>query len=106
MRSVEGNATVFAALGDRTRLAILIKLGERTLLSIAQLTAGSTMTRQAIAKHLRVLESAGLVRSTRRGRESLYELRPAPLADARRALEAISQQWDDALARLKAYVER
>lgn len=100
------NAPVFAALGDETRLTLLTRLSGGTQLSIARLTKGSRLTRQAITKHLRVLEEAGLVRALRRGRESLFELAPESLDDARRALDAISRQWDAALARLKAFVEK
>jgi len=103
--AVRNNAPVFAALADETRLTLLMKLGDAPLLSITRLTEGSVLTRQAITKHLRVLQDAGLVRSTRRGRESLFELEPKRIDDAKHALEAISQQWDAALARLKAHVE-
>src|SRR5688500_1902553 len=98
-------APVFAALGDRTRLMLVGRLSRSSPQSISRLTAGSRLTRQAITKHLRVLRDAGLVRDVRRGRESLYELRPEPLEEARRALESIARQWDDALARLKAFAE-
>jgi DNA-binding transcriptional ArsR family regulator len=74
-------------------------------MSIARLTAGSRVTRQAISKHLRVLEGAGLVRSTRRGRESIWRLEQRRVREARRYLELISLQWDDALERLRALVE-
>jgi DNA-binding transcriptional ArsR family regulator len=74
-------------------------------MSITRLTAGSDITRQAISKHLRMMAEAGLVRAKRRGRESLWELEPRRLADARRSLDLISKQWDDALGRLKAFVE-
>ncbi len=96
---------MFAALGDETRLTLLTKLGDGRRLSIARLTEGSTVTRQAISKHLRILEGAGLVRGVRRGRENLFELEPKSLARAREALDSISRQWDDALARLKSFVE-
>lgn len=99
------NAPLFAALGDETRLTLLMKLGDRPLLSITRLTAGSTFTRQAITKHLRILEDAGLVRGVRRGRENLFQLEPNPLREARDALESISRQWDHALAPLKSFVE-
>jgi len=105
VRNLRRNAPVFAALGDETRLAILTRLSGGTRFSIARLTEGSALTRQAITKHLRVLQGAGLVRSIRRGRESVFELEPGPLEDASRALEGISRQWDDALARLKSFVE-
>src|SRR5262245_10006737 len=94
---------VFAALGDETRLALVTRLSGGTALSIARLTEGSALTRQAITKHLQVLQDAGLVRGVRRGRENLFALEPQPLADARRALDGIARQWDDALARLKAF---
>jgi DNA-binding transcriptional ArsR family regulator len=100
------SAPVFAALGDETRLRIVSRLCEGGRASIAQLTSGSDVTRQAVAKHLHVLESAGLVRGTREGRESVWELELRRLEDARRSLDAISAQWDAALGRLKAFVER
>jgi DNA-binding transcriptional ArsR family regulator len=74
-------------------------------MSITHLTAGSRVTRQAISKHLRVLEGAGLVRSTRRGRERVWQLEQRRLREARRYLELISKQWDDALGRLRTFVE-
>src|SRR5437868_2997416 len=102
---LRAHAPVFAALGDETRLSLVAKLSGGSSLSITELTHGASVTRQAITKHLRVLETAGLVRGIRRGRESLYQLSPEPLEEARRALNVISQQWDQALARLKAFVE-
>ncbi len=99
------NAPLFAALGDATRLALLMKLSDGSALSITHLAEGSAMTRQAITKHLRILEQAGLVRGVREGRETLFRMEPKPLAQARDALDHISQQWDDALARLKSFVE-
>lgn len=95
----------FAALGDETRLSLMGKLAGGPPQSIARLAEGSTLTRQAITKHLRVLESAGVARSVRIGREKLFELRPEPLKDLQSYLERVSQQWDDALARLKLFVE-
>jgi DNA-binding transcriptional ArsR family regulator len=73
--------------------------------SIARLTQGTRLTRQAVTKHLRVLEGAGIVRSVRVGRESQFALVPKPLDDVRRYLDHVSEQWDNALARLKAFVE-
>ena len=98
-------AVVFAALGDPTRLSLVRRLSAGTPMSIARLTEGSALTRQAVTKHLRVLETAGVVRSERSGRESLYRLEPAPIAEMRSYLDDISRQWDDALSRLKAFVE-
>jgi DNA-binding transcriptional ArsR family regulator len=98
-------APVFAALGDRTRLSLVAKLSEGELYSISQLTQGSRLTRQAITKHLRVLEHAGVVRCMRRGRESLFAFNPEPLQEAKSYLESVSAQWDQSLARLKIFVE-
>jgi DNA-binding transcriptional ArsR family regulator len=98
-------APVFAALGDATRLALLDRLSTAGQLSITHLTAGSNKTRQAITKHLQVLAGAGLVRDVRRGREHRWELDPERLGQARRSLDQISRQWDEALARLKSFVE-
>ena len=100
------SAAVFAALGDETRLSLLGKLCGGQRQSISQLAGGSSLTRQAITKHLRVLEGAGVVQSARVGRESLFELRPEPLKDVRAYLDRVSGQWDQALARLKSFVER
>jgi DNA-binding transcriptional ArsR family regulator len=98
-------AVVFAALGDKTRLALVARLSSGENASIAHLTAGSRLTRQAVTKHLRVLERAGLVRNTRAGRESLYTLDPEPVQAMQEYLSQVSRQWDQALARLKAFVE-
>lgn len=98
-------APLFAALGDGTRLTLLMKLADGSLLSITRLTEGSALTRQAITKHLRILEDAGLVRGVRRGRENLFQLEADSLREAREALDIISREWDNALARLKAFVE-
>jgi DNA-binding transcriptional ArsR family regulator len=97
--------SVFAALGDETRLRLVSRLCDDGPMSIAQLTAGFAITRQAITKHLRVMENAGLVRSTQHGRESIWQLERKRLADARRHLQLISAQWDDTLNRLKGFVE-
>ena len=99
------NAPVFAALGDGTRLWLLGKLSHGERFSISQLTEGSKLTRQAITKHLRVLERVEVVRSVRSGRESLFQFNPAPIAEMKQYLEQVSAQWDDALGRLKAFVE-
>ena len=98
-------AAVFAALGDPTRLSLVGKLSADPRLSISRLAEGSALTRQAVTKHLRVLENAGVVASERSGREILYSLEPAPIAEMRAYLDGISRQGDDALARLKAFVE-
>ncbi len=97
---------VFAALGDETRLALVAKLCERSPQSISQLADGSKLTRQAISKHLQVLESAGIVDSVRVGRECHYEFDPEPIDGIKGYLDDVSRQWDAALGRLKAFVER
>jgi DNA-binding transcriptional ArsR family regulator len=99
------SAPVFAALGDPTRLRLVAALCAGGALSITQLTAGSAVTRQAVTKHLQVLADAGLVRDSRHGRERRWELEPSRIDEARRSLDAIAAQWDQALARLKRFVE-
>jgi DNA-binding transcriptional ArsR family regulator len=98
-------APLFAALGDQTRLHIVARLSSDGPLSIVRLRAGTPVTRQAITKHLHALADAGLVRDSRRGRERIWRLESRRLDEARRCLDRISQQWDDALGRLKAFVE-
>jgi DNA-binding transcriptional ArsR family regulator len=98
-------APVFAALGDRTRLSLLRRLSDGHARSISSLCADTRLTRQAVTKHLHVLENAGLVASRRIGRESRFAYRPETVVDARSYLERISAQWDDALARLRAFVD-
>jgi DNA-binding transcriptional ArsR family regulator len=100
------HATLFAALGDKTRLAIVARLCSGPPASISQLTAGTRLTRQAVTKHLRVLQRAGIVRCTRSGRESLFALDPEPMQEMREYLDRVSHQWDQALTRLKSFVEK
>jgi DNA-binding transcriptional ArsR family regulator len=100
------SAPIFAALGDETRLAVVRRLCLRGPASVTTLSEGAGVTRQAIAKHLNVLAGAGLVHGTREGRESIWELRPGRLEDARRALDAIGREWDAALERLRRHVEQ
>ena len=98
-------ASVFAALGCATRLELVSRLGAGEEYSITELTDGLDLTRQAITKHLQVLQLAGLVESQRVGRESRYSIRPAPIAQATDYLSRISSQWDEAIARLRKTVE-
>src|SRR5271154_345563 len=100
-----GSASLFAALGDEIRLRLVSRLCDDGPMSITRLTAGSKVTRQAITKHLRVMEGAGLVRSARHGRESVWQLHRRRLEDTRRYLDLISKQWDAALTRLRKFVE-
>ncbi|HEV8390774.1 MAG TPA: helix-turn-helix domain-containing protein [Dongiaceae bacterium] len=104
--AIATRALIFAALGDETRLLVLARLGDGTPQSISRLTAGTSLTRQAVTKHLRVMENAGVVRGVRSGRENLFELEPRPLEEVRDYLDTVSRQWDGALARLKAHVEK
>jgi DNA-binding transcriptional ArsR family regulator len=106
VREARAAAPLFAALGDTTRLRIMRRLAAGDALSISSLTEGTGVTRQAVTKHLRVLDSVRLVRSNWRGRERVWELEPSQLDAARRALDAIAREWQDALGRLKSFVER
>ncbi|MDH6231185.1 DNA-binding transcriptional ArsR family regulator [Mesorhizobium soli] len=99
-------APIFAALGDPTRLSLLTRLSDGQSRSIASLSADTQLTRQAITKHLHVLENVGLVKSSRTGRESRFAFQPQAVAEAKAYLDSVSRQWDDALSRLRAFVER
>ncbi len=105
MQPPAGLADVFAALGDPTRLRLVTLLCTGRLLSIAQLTTDTEISRQAVTKHLYVLAGAGLVRDIKPGRERRWELAPERIDEARCALEAIGRQWERALGRLKDVVE-
>ena len=104
--SLRDSVPLFAALGDETRLRLIVVLCAGGALSIAQLTSGIGITRQAVTKHLHVLADAGLVRDIKVGRERLWEFEPTRLDEARRSLDAITRQWDHALNKLKMAVER
>ena len=103
--ALAASVPVFAALGDETRLRVVTRLSEEGPLSIARLTEGTEVSRQAVTKHLRVLEDAGLVRGDREGRENVYRLEPRRLVQARQWLDVISDEWDARLDRLRAFVE-
>jgi DNA-binding transcriptional ArsR family regulator len=98
-------APVFAALGDGTRLRLLARLSRGERFSISQLTEGTKLSRQAITKHLRILERVQMVHSIRCGRESVFQFNPAPIIEMKQYLDQVSAQWDEALARLKSFVE-
>jgi DNA-binding transcriptional ArsR family regulator len=102
----EESASVFAALGDETRLRLVSRLCGEGPTSIAKLTTAFDVTRQAITKHLTVMERAGVVSRSQRGRESLWRLEQKRLDEAHRCLQLISKEWDDTLGRLKRFVER
>lgn len=101
----EARAPIFSALGDATRLSLVAKLCGGQPHTISQLTQGSRLTRQAITKHLRVLESVGIVHGIRAGRESLFEFDPGPIEKMKQYLDLVSEQWDQGLIRLKSLVE-
>lgn len=101
----EALAKVFSALGDPTRLRLVAVLCAGGVFSIAQLTANTAITRQAVTKHLNVLADAEVVRDTKAGRERLWQLDPAQIEEAKRTLEVIARHWETALDKLKAFVE-
>ena len=98
-------ARVFAALGDPTRLKLIALLCASGAFSIAQLTAGTDISRQGVTKHLQVLAEAGVVRDVKVGRERLWQLEPARIEEAKRTLEIIGRQWEAALGKLKRFAE-
>ena len=102
---VRDAAPLFAALGDPTRLGLVVRLSSGGPESIGRLSEGAGVSRQAVTKHLHVLSDARLVRGYRRGREHIWEIEPKRLADARNYINRIDAQWDAALERLKAFVE-
>jgi DNA-binding transcriptional ArsR family regulator len=105
-KGLTGAALLFAALGDPTRLALLQRLSDRGPASISMLAESfQLMTRQGVTKHLRVLADAGIIDGSRQGREQVWALNPARLAEGRRRLELIARGWDDVLTRLKSHVE-
>lgn len=104
-RSSAALAGVFAALGDPTRLRLVVVLCAGGAFSIAQLTANTDISRQAVTKHLRILANAGVVRDTKSGRKRLWQLDPAQIVEAKQTLDIIGRQWEVALGRLKAFAE-
>lgn len=105
VRSSETLASIFAALGDPTRLKLVAVLCAGGAFSIAQLTATTEISRQGVTKHLQVLADAGVVRDVKQGRERLWQLEPAQIEAAKQTLEVIGREWDVALAKLKAFAE-
>jgi DNA-binding transcriptional ArsR family regulator len=98
-------APTFAALGDEIRLSLIQKLIQHGPTALGKLAQGEQVTRQAVTKHLAVLQSAGLARVTQRGRERVWEVQPEKLEEASQYLNRISREWDRALQRLKQFVE-
>jgi DNA-binding transcriptional ArsR family regulator len=97
-------ARVFAALGDETRLSLVMRLFEQGRQSITRLAQGGSITRQAVTKHLATLEGAGLVRALRQGRETLYEFDATPISTMQEYLDRVSGQWEKKLGDLKDYL--
>lgn len=104
-KSASQAAPIFAALGEPRRLRLVARLSAQGPVSITGLSSGAGVSRQAVTKHLHVLARAGLVRADRHGRETVYAFDPKPLEEAKCYLDVISRQWEDALNRLKAFVE-
>lgn len=105
LKNTKQQAHIFAALGDPTRLSLVAKLNDGEAHSISALSEGTKITRQAVTKHLTVLEGVGLVSKSKEGRESLYALDPKPLKSIQEYLEIISRQWDQTLQNLAKFVE-
>ncbi|MEO3757148.1 metalloregulator ArsR/SmtB family transcription factor [Mycobacterium sp. B14F4] len=98
-------SSYFDALGDPNRLRIVVRLCDGGPCSTTDVAEVVPVSRQAATKHLKLLESAGLVSSRRAGRERIWRMQPRPLADASEYLTALSQRWDRAIDRLRAFVE-
>lgn len=98
-------AQVFAALGDETRLSLIARLCRVSRQSISQLAEGTALTRQAVTKHLQVLQRVGLVRSVRKGRETLFEFDATPIETMTQYLDLVSAQWEKKLGDLKTFLE-
>ena len=98
-------APIFAALGDETRLSLIARLSQASGQSISQLAKGTNLTRQAVTKHLQILERVGLVRSVRKGRETLFEFDATPIETMTQYLDLVSRQWDKKLTDLQTFLE-
>lgn len=98
-------AHIFAALGDETRLSLIARLAEVSRQSISQLAEGTKLTRQAVTKHLQVLERVGLVHSVRKGRETLFELDITPIESMTQYLDMVSAQWENKLTDLQKFLD-
>ena len=98
--------SVFSALSDPSRRRLLETLADRDSASLTELAAQLPVTRQAVSKHLAALGHAGLVESSRMGRETRYRLTPQPLSEALAWMERIGDQWDERLALLRDHLAR
>jgi DNA-binding transcriptional ArsR family regulator len=93
----------FAALADPTRRHVIGVLSGGQEASVTELARELPISRQAVAKHLAALADAGLVESTRQGRETRYRLTPGPLTDAGAWLDRVGGEWDSRLGRLRRH---
>lgn len=96
---------VFTALADPRRREVLEVVASSGAISATAVADRLTISRQAVAKHLGILTDAGLVASTKHGREVLYEVCPAPLQNTARWLQQSASAWDVRLAALKRRAE-
>jgi DNA-binding transcriptional ArsR family regulator len=97
---------VFSALSDPNRRFLVEALAQRETATATELAAELPVTRQAVAKHLTALSDAGLVTSSRSGRETRYRLTPGPLADAMGWMEQVGARWDERLEALRSHLRR
>ena len=100
-----GSLKTFWALSDPVRLEILERVAAGSEVTVSRLAAVLPITRQAVARHLKTLEAAGLVNGSQEGREHKYHVDTVPLDDAGRWLRGRAASWDAALGRLKSHVE-
>jgi ArsR family transcriptional regulator, cadmium/lead-responsive transcriptional repressor len=96
---------VFEALADPTRREVMRRLAEDGPSSATHLASSLPVTRQAVAKHLEILEEAGLVEGERRGRQRLFRLTPAPLSEAVGWMAELGSEWDERLQALRRLLE-
>jgi DNA-binding transcriptional ArsR family regulator len=101
-----GADEVFAALADPTRREVLSLVAGGRARTATELAAALPVTRQAVSKHLAVLEEARLVDAQRAGRSTLFHATPAPLSDAIAWMAEVGGQWDERLERLRAATQR
>ena len=102
---IEKKARLFSVLGDYTRLSLVTSLVDGEKRSITELSEGFKLSRQAVTKHLRLLEGVGIVKGGKSGRENLFRLKIESLAEVRQIIESIENQWDQTLSRVKSYLE-
>jgi len=97
--------SIFTAVADPTRRGMLARMRTEGPLSIKQLAATLPISRQAVTKHLGVLQAVGLVRVQKAGRERLHSLNSSPLREVEDWLEPYARVWDEHLSRLQLHLE-